>query len=128
MLMTCALSAHAVTVYTHDGAAASPIAHNRQRFGPILRAVNLHETHCSISLSRQKHIRAPTIPDGGLPVPEVLHTRFTHSHSASIYVGGVLSGVSKCTKSYHLIAIRININSIFITLHLPLCGKSFCHF
>lgn len=81
-----------------------------------------------------------TIPDGGFAcVDDDTHTVrwcFTrwkphHSHYVSVCVWClvVCCQVScKCRKSSHLITIHININSIFITLHLPLCGKSFCHF
>lgn len=48
-------------------------------------------------------------------------TRATRNKSASSTCALCQVSVN-CTESYHLIAIRININSIFITLHLPLCG------
>lgn len=74
--------------------------------------------HCYLFIASKAHT-SRQFPTVASCVPKVLHTRAHHACA--------LSGVSECTKSYHLIAIHININSIFITLHLPLCGKSFCH-
>lgn len=100
-----------------------------QRFGPILRG-ELHDHDddedendgggiaISVHVSRQRHIRVDN--SRRWFAYRRYFTRARHTCA--------LSGVSECTKSYHLITVRININSIFITLHLPLCGKSFCHF